>query len=71
MESSNKNNRKWLRYAGLASEMMAILGIAAFLGFKLDEWWDLQLPIFLIIFPLLALGVTLWRIIKTFEKKDG
>jgi len=31
----------------------------------------LELPIFLIIFPLLALGVTLWRIIKTFEKKDG
>ncbi|HLR37284.1 MAG TPA: AtpZ/AtpI family protein [Chitinophagaceae bacterium] len=71
MESSNKNNRKWLRYAGLASEMMAMLGITAFLGFKLDKWWDLELPIFLIIFPLLALGVTLWRIIKTFEKKDG
>lgn len=64
-------NKKWLKYAGMASEMMAMLCIATFLGYKADQWMQLNFPIFLIVFPLLALAVTLWRLIKMTEKKDG
>lgn len=61
----------WLRYAGLASEMMVTLGIATFAGYKLDQWTEWGWPIFLIIFPLLALALLLWRLIKATGKKDG
>ena len=61
----------WLRYAGLASEMLAMLGLATFLGYKADHWLGWRFPVLLIIFPLLALGVILWRLIKVTGKKDG
>jgi len=69
--SNNRKGREWLRYAGLASEMMILLGGATFLGYKLDQWLQWNFPLFLIIFPLFALAVTLWRLIKTTGKKDG
>ncbi len=71
MSNRDKKNKDWVRYTGLATEMMAAIGIAVFLGYKLDQWLGISFPLFLIIFPLLALGVTLWRLIKTLEKKDG
>lgn len=55
----------------MASEMMAMLGLAVFAGYKLDQWCHLDLPVFLIIFPLGALALFLWRLIKATGKKDG
>jgi len=60
-----------MKYAGMASEMLAMLGIAVFAGYGLDRWCGWRWPIFLIIFPLLALAVFLWRLIKATGKKDG
>lgn len=69
--SRNKINTGWLRYAGLASEMMAMLGGATFLGYKADQWLEWDFPVCLIIFPFLALAVILWRLIKVTGKRDG
>lgn len=72
---SLKNKRykptPWLRYSGLATEMMATLAIATYAGYKLDQWIAWGWPLFLIIFPLLALALLLWRLIKATGKKDG
>jgi hypothetical protein len=60
-----------MRYAGLGAEMMAMLGIATWVGYKLDKWLHLELPVFLLIFPLAALAVFLWKIIKATSKRNG
>lgn len=60
-----------MRYAGMASEMLAMLGIAVLAGYWLDRWFGWRWPVLLIIFPLLALTVFLWRLIKATGKKDG
>jgi hypothetical protein len=60
-----------LRYAGLASEMMLMIGGATFLGYKADRWIGWEFPVLLIILPILALAVLLWRIIKAAGKKNG
>lgn len=69
--SKNRQSKTWLQYAGMASEMMAMLGLAVFAGYKVDQWCHLRLPVFLIIFPLGALALFLWRLIKATGKKDG
>ena len=58
-----RNKNVW-RYAGLATEMLAALGIATWVGYWLDEKTGLPFPLLVIIFPVLALGVILWQIIK-------
>lgn len=69
--SKNKQYKEWFQYAGLASEMLALIGLSVFAGYKIDKWLDWNFPVFLIVFPLLALGVFLWRLIKATGKKDG
>ncbi|WP_343701512.1 AtpZ/AtpI family protein [Chitinophaga sp.] len=62
-------NLLW-RYAGLAFQMMAAIGIALWVGYKLDQWIGMRFPLFMIIFSLLALALLLWRIVKDTGKHD-
>ncbi|AWO00599.1 ATPase F0F1 [Chitinophaga alhagiae] len=63
------NNQLW-RYAGLAFQMMAAIGIALWGGYKLDQWTGMPFPLFMIIFSLLALALLLWQIVKDTGKHD-
>lgn len=62
-------NLLW-RYAGLAFQMMAAIGIALWVGYMLDNWIGIRFPLFMIIFSLLALALLLWRIVKDTSKHD-
>ncbi|HVB02320.1 MAG TPA: AtpZ/AtpI family protein [Chitinophagaceae bacterium] len=59
--------RDIVRYSGLAFEMLAAIGIAVFAGIELDKWLKFHFPLFVLIFPLLAIGLILWNIIKSTE----
>jgi F0F1-type ATP synthase assembly protein I len=50
--------------------MMASLGLAVFAGYKLDQRTGWRIPVFMIIFSLLALAVILWQIIKDTRRND-
>lgn len=56
---NNKKNKidNFIRYSGLAFEMMAIIGLATFGGFKIDEWMNNKFKGFtlgLMIFSVIA-----------------
>ena len=58
-----------MRYAGLATQWMVMLLVAFWLGYSLDfKWIGWKFPLFLILLPLLSLGVSLWQLIKEFNK---
>jgi hypothetical protein len=56
-----------LRYAGLATQWLVMLLIAVFGGIELDKKikWG---PVCTILFPLIALILLLWQVIKEFSK---
>ncbi len=61
-----------MRYAGLATQMLAGLGIAVFIGLKTDKWLKLSFPILSWLLPLLVLAAIIFRIIKeTGPKNNG
>ncbi|MVT11500.1 AtpZ/AtpI family protein [Chitinophaga tropicalis] len=64
------DNRLLFRYAGLAFQMMATLGLAVFIGYKLDQWTGWSFPVFMIILSLLALVLILWQIIKDTRRNE-
>lgn len=68
--SRKKPHNLLLRYAGLAFQMLAAIGIALWAGYMLDQWIGLRIPVFMIIFSLLALALLLWRIVKDTGKHD-
>jgi F0F1-type ATP synthase assembly protein I len=68
MDKDSNKNSNVMKYAGLATQMMAMLVAGVWLGWKTDKWIGWKFPLFLILFPLLALGLSLWQIIREFNK---
>lgn len=57
-----------MRYAGLATQWLVLLGVAVWLGLKLDSWTKWKFPVFVVTFPLVALIVSLWQLVKEFNQ---
>ena len=62
-------DNSWMKYAGMAFQIFATLGVAFFIGYKLDAYLGLSFPIFLLSLPLLAMGGVFYQVIKDTNKK--
>ena len=52
--SARDSGRLLRRYAGLASRYLAVLGLAVWGGWKVDQWLSWALPLCIWLFPLAA-----------------
>lgn len=59
---------KTFKYIGLGTQMMALMGLGVWGGIKLDNLTNWRFPLFVIVLPLLALGVSLWQLLREFNK---
>ena len=72
--SSNQKQKQfnsYLRYSGLAIQMIVTIGLMAFLGYKIDGWIGIKFPAFLLLFTFSALTGLIYRLIKSVEEQDG
>lgn len=70
---SNANSEKsrlqsYLKYSGLGFQMIAVLGLAAFAGIKLDEYVGNTNPWFTIVFMLLGVVGSIYKVIVSVMK---
>jgi hypothetical protein len=65
------NSKDLMRYAGLATQMFAGLGIAVLIGLKADKWLKLSFPLLLWLLPLLVLAGIMYKIIKDTGRKNN
>ena len=67
-----KNKKKELnsfaKYSALSFQMAAIILLGVFGGLKLDEWLELQFPIFTLILITIAIILAIYFAIKDFLK---
>lgn len=70
--NQNKQNRSqlntYVRYSGLAFQMIAAIGLAVWGGMKLDDAVGNNFPAFMIILSLLAFAATLVVTIRSLPK---
>lgn len=64
MKDKNESMRVAMRYAGIGTQMLVLLGLGVWGGHKLDLKLDVK-ALFIIIFPLIALTYSLWNLIRT------
>jgi hypothetical protein len=69
MPSHNNNNRDLLKYAGLATQIFVGLGLAVFLGLKLDKWLHISFPVSVWVLPLLVIVSLIYKMIKETNRK--
>ena len=58
-----------IRYGGLGMQMLLTIGVAGWLGHKLDEYLSLEFPAFLLVFVMMALGGTLYKLYKAVKQE--
>lgn len=58
-----------IRYGGLGMQMLLTIGVAGWLGHKLDEYLSLEFPAFLLVFVMLALGGTLYKLYRAVKQE--
>ncbi|MBK8289617.1 MAG: AtpZ/AtpI family protein [Flammeovirgaceae bacterium] len=64
-----KKQNSFLRYGGLGIQMLATLGVGAWLGLKLDHYLNLKFPVFLITFVFLLFGGIMYQLYRTLNKE--
>ena len=64
-----RNDKSLLIYAGMAFQIFATLGVAFFIGYKLDKYLKLSFPIFLLLMPLIAIFGVLYKVLRDTNKK--
>jgi hypothetical protein len=63
------DNRLLLKYAGLATQLFIALGLAVYLGIKIDGWLTLKNPIFVWVLPLIIICAIIYKVIKDTSPK--
>jgi hypothetical protein len=69
MQKQNNASNDVLRYAGLGAQILVSIGIAVFIGLKLDQWIHMPIPLLVWLLPLLVVSLTIYKLIKETSKK--
>jgi type IV secretory pathway TrbD component len=63
------SNNILLRYAGMGAQILASLGLAVFIGLKLDAWMRTPFPVLVWVLPLLVIIGMIVKTIKDTSKR--
>jgi F0F1-type ATP synthase assembly protein I len=74
MQEKKDPQKKWkqpldsyTKYTGIAFQMIAIIGLGTFAGYRIDKWLQLHIPVFTIILILLSVALALYSVFRTLK----
>jgi hypothetical protein len=68
MTDNKQSNKELMQYASLATQWLVMLGLAVWAGMAIDKKVSETSRLFTIALPLIALTISLWQLIKKFNK---
>lgn len=69
MQQKNEKQKPlnaYAKYSGLGIQMAVIIGGGCYAGYKLDEYYHNQTPIFTIILSLASIAISMYLVLKDF-----
>jgi len=71
-QRSNKNYSDLLRYASMGTQIFVALGLAVFVGLKIDKWLKISAPLLVLVLPVVVLVGIIYKIVReTSKQKDS
>ena len=70
--SSNQKQKpynSYLKYSGLAFQLLGAIGVLGWLGYKLDHYLQIKFPAFMLLFGFLAFAGMLYQVYKSISKE--
>jgi F0F1-type ATP synthase assembly protein I len=63
-DNKNRNLSDFARYSNMGFQMLAIILLGVFAGYKLDQWLGMKFKVFTIIFTISSVFVAMYHAIK-------
>ncbi|UXE66134.1 MAG: AtpZ/AtpI family protein [Chryseotalea sp. WA131a] len=63
-------NSSFLKYSSLGIQLLVTIGLAAYLGHKLDQYLQLKFAAFLLSFVLLSFAGIMYQLYRTLNKEN-
>lgn len=64
-----KQTNTYMKYSGLAFQLLGSIGVFGWLGYKLDQHLELQFPAFMLAFGFLAFGAVLYQVYRSIKNQ--
>ena len=58
----------YLKYSGLAVQLLVTIGVCGWIGHKVDEWMSLKYPVFMLILGFLGFAGTMYQIYRAINR---
>jgi F0F1-type ATP synthase assembly protein I len=69
-DNKSKNERiDFVKYSSIGFQMLATIGLFAFIGYKIDEHQNNSKPIITAILSLIGVAISLYQVVKQLNKK--
>lgn len=65
-----KPYNSYLRYGGLAFQLLAAIGVFGWLGYLLDQYLGLSMPAFTLTFAFLAFGGMMYQLYRSIKRDN-
>lgn len=64
-EKIKKGTNTYLKWSGLAFQLLGAIGVFGWLGYKLDQYLQLKFPVCMLSFGFLAFGAVMYQVYKS------
>ncbi|WEK18960.1 MAG: AtpZ/AtpI family protein [Candidatus Pedobacter colombiensis] len=65
-----KGLNNFARYSSISFQMIVVIGVFAFIGYKIDAYRRAKTPIFTAALSLLGVGVAMYQVVKQLNKNE-
>lgn len=67
-DKTRQRTNSYVRYSGLAFQMLGTILVFTYAGYKLDEWQQNKVPVWTLILSLFSIGGSLYMFIRGLPK---
>jgi F0F1-type ATP synthase assembly protein I len=65
----NKGKNVYVKWSGLAFQLLGAIGIFGWLGYLLDQYLELKFPAFMLTFGFVAFGAVMYQVYKSVKNQ--
>jgi F0F1-type ATP synthase assembly protein I len=69
-KKQNQSN-SYLKYSGLAIQLLAAIGVCGWIGYKIDQWLQMKYPVFMLVLGFLGFGGSLYQVYRSINKDQN
>lgn len=59
----------YLKYSGLALQLLITIAVCGWLGYKIDQWVGMRYPVFMLLLGFLGFGGSIYQLYRSINRQ--